>query len=81
MPFAFFATFLGQLLLGIGLQVIGFLLQGKIKGPKPEEVKDLESPTAEAGRAIPVVFGEYDINGLNVLWFGQKTTYNYKVKA
>lgn len=73
--------FLIQLAVGFALQVIGYLLMGQPKADKPEAAKDLENPTAEAGRPIPVVFGEVEVKGLNVLWYGEKTTRTYEVKA
>lgn len=60
---------------------ISFLLRPKVKAPKPDATKDLEDPTAEAGRPIPVVFGTITVKGLNVLWFGNKGQRTYKVKA
>lgn len=36
----------------------------------PAELKDFDLPTAEEGRAIPVVFGTVKITGPNVLWYG-----------
>ena len=60
---------------------ISFLLAPKIKKPKPEAAKDLEDPTAEAGRPIPVVFGTITVKGLNLLWYGDKGKRTYKVKA
>ncbi len=61
-----------QLLIGIALNVIGYLLMPKPKPPKPPELEDLENPTAEAGRPIPVVFGSVTVSGLNILWYGDK---------
>lgn len=60
---------------------ISYLLAPKIKKPKPEEVKDLDDPSAEAGRPIPVVFGTMTVKGLNLLWYGEKGKRTYKVKA
>jgi hypothetical protein len=60
---------------------ISVLLRPKIKTPKPDATKDLDDPTAEAGRPIPVVFGTITVKGLNVLWFGNKAQRTYKVKA
>lgn len=60
------------LLLGVGLQVVGYLLMPKPKQPKPPEATDMEEPTAESGRPIAVIFGEIRITGPNILWFGQK---------
>jgi len=60
---------------------VSLLLAPKIKTPKPDAVKDLEDPTAEAGRPIPVVFGTMTVKGLNLLWYGEKGKRTYKVKA
>lgn len=60
---------------------LSLLLAPKIKTPKPEAAKDLEDPTAEAGRPIPVVFGTVTVKGLNVLWYGDKSFKTSKVKA
>lgn len=60
---------------------ISILLRPKVKKPKPDAVKDLEDPTADAGRPIPVVFGTITIKGLNVLWFGDKSHRTFKVKV
>lgn len=69
------------LLIGIALNIISYLLMPKPKQPKPEAAKDMENPTAEAGRPIPVVFGTVTVKGLNILWFGEKRIHTYKVKA
>lgn len=69
------------LLLGIGLQVIGYLLMPKPKTPKPEAAKDLENPTAEAGRPVAVVFGTMTVTGPNILWYGEKTLKERQVDA
>jgi hypothetical protein len=65
----------------IALSVISYLLMPKPKMPKPDAVKDLDDPTAEAGRPVPVPFGTITIKGLNLLWFGDKGKRTYKVDA
>jgi hypothetical protein len=67
------------LLIGIALSVVSYLLQPKPKQPKPPAASDLESPTAEAGRPIPVIFGTMTIKGVNTLWYGDKQVRAYKV--
>lgn len=64
--------FIAQLLIGIALNVIGYLLMPKPKQPKPPALEDLEMPTQETGRPIPVVFGTITISGLNILWYGDE---------
>lgn len=67
--------------ISLAISIISYLIMPKPKAPKPEAAKDLEDPTAEAGRPIPVVFGTITVKGLNVLWFGDKSKRTYKVKA
>ena len=67
------------LLIGLALNIIAYLLMPRPKTDKPEAAKDLEDPTAEAGRPIPVVFGTITVKGLNVLWFGDKNMRTHKV--
>lgn len=69
------------LLLAIVFNVIAYLLTPKPKKAKPEAAKDMENPTADAGRPIPVVFGTVTVKGLNVLWFGDKRKFTKEVDA
>lgn len=69
------------LIVGLILNIISYLLAPKPKQAKPAAAQDLEDPTAEAGRPIMVVFGDMTIKSPNVLWFGEKRTRRYKVKA
>lgn len=73
-----FWIILGAALVSVALNL---LLAPKPKAPKPEAAKDLEDPTAEAGRPIPVVFGTVTVKGLNLLWYGEKSSQTSKVKA
>lgn len=69
------------LLVGLALNIIAYLIMPKPKAPKPQAASDLEDPTAEAGRPIPVVFGTVTIKGLNIIWFGEKNMKTYQVSA
>lgn len=73
--------FLVALLISLAIQIVAYIIMPKPKTAKPEAAKDLESPSAEAGRPIPVVFGTVLVKGPNVLWYGDKSTRTYKVKA
>ena len=42
--------------------------------PKPASLADFDVPTAEEGRKIAKVFGEYVIPDPNVLWYGDLTS-------
>lgn len=73
-----FWIILGAALVSVALNL---LLAPRPKAPKPEAATDLDDPTAEAGRPIPVVFGTVTVKGLNLLWFGEKSLKTSKVKA
>lgn len=73
-------NFLLQLAIGIALLVVSYLIMPKPKLPRPEAARDLDGPTAEAGRPIPVVFGTVTVTGLNVLWYGNKSIREYQVR-
>lgn len=68
-------------LISLALNVASYLLTPKPKAPTPEAAKQLEDPTAEAGKEIGVVFGDLIITDPNVLWFGEKSIRTYSVKV
>lgn len=72
------AGFFLPLLLGLGLSVVGYILMSSIKQPKPPAARDQDSPTAEPGKPIPVIFGTMTVKGVNVLWYGQKSNYQWE---
>ena len=37
---------------------------------QPASLSDVDAPTAEEGRPIPVVFGTVLLRGSNVVWYG-----------
>jgi hypothetical protein len=54
--------------------------------PKPQSVPpaglgDIKAPTAEEGREIPVLFGTREIEGPNIVWYGDLTTVAIKKKG
>lgn len=74
-------SYLIMVAIALVINVVAYVLMPKPKGPKPEAVRDMEAPTADHGRPIPVVFGTVTVKGLNVLWYGDISTNNYKVKV
>ena len=62
------------IIIALALNVVAYLIMPKPKAAKPEAAKDLENPTAESGRPVPVLFGTVTVKGLNVLWYGDKST-------
>ena len=67
------------LLISLALQVVSLLLVPRPKVEKPEAVKDMDTPTAEAGRPVPVIFGTMPIEDPNCLWYGEKSTEEAKL--
>lgn len=41
-----------------------------VQNATPAEITDFDVPTAEEGRAVPVIFGTVRVTGPNVLWYG-----------
>lgn len=50
--------------------VISFVLAPKPPQAKPPALDELDVPTAEPGRPIPVVFGRVRLTSPNVVWYG-----------
>lgn len=69
------------ILVAIALTAVNYLLMPKPKAPKPDATTDLEDPTADAGRPVPVVFGTLTVKGLNSLWYGDKSFRTFKTNA
>lgn len=60
-----------SLLIGLLFAAVSYLLQPKPKVEQPA-AQDMDNPTADAGRPVPVVFGTVRVQSLNVLWYGDK---------
>ena len=73
--------FIGQLIIGIVMLIGAYLLAPKPKQPKPPSLDDLEEPTADAGRPIPVIMGSVTMKGLNVIYKGDKSRQTREVKS
>jgi hypothetical protein len=51
--------------------VASYAMSPRAPEPPPVSIKEVsEVPTAEAGRAIPVVFGTCIIKSANIVWYG-----------
>lgn len=61
--------------------VASFALAPKPQSQPPPSLDDIQTPTAEAGIEIPVLFGTRDMNGPNVLWYGDLKTSAIKSKG
>lgn len=65
----------------VAFTVVAYVLAPKPKKAQPVGTRDLESPTADAGRPLPVVFGTVTVKGTNVLWYGDVSQKTYEIDA
>lgn len=65
----------------LALSVLAYFLAPKPKQQTPDNAKEMDNPTADAGRPIPVVFGEMIVKSPNCLWYGDKQMVEYEVRA
>jgi hypothetical protein len=79
--FGFLIPLLTQLFVSLVVSVIAYALLPKPKATKSDAARDLVAPTAEAGRPIPVAFGEITIAGVNYIATMEKSTIIKEVKA
>ena len=69
-----------QLVLSIALSLLASALMPRPKAETPPASDPLEAPTADAGRPIPVIFGDLIVKDPNCLWFGDISIRMKKVK-
>lgn len=61
--------------------VAAYAMMPKPQTAKPAGLGDIQAPTAEDGREIPVLFGERDLKGPNVVWYGHFKSVPIKKKG
>src|SRR5690606_23783885 len=61
--------------------LVSVALAPKPPTPKPAQLSDLDAPSAEDGRPIPVVFGAVLLRGANVVWYGDLSAEPIKKKS
>ena len=61
--------------------VVTYALAPKPESKPPAGLGDIEAPTAEEGREIPVLFGCRELRGPNVVWYGHLKTKAIKSKG
>ena len=61
--------------------VVGYAMIPKPQSQPPAGLGDIKAPTAEEGREIPVLFGTRDIEGPNVVWYGDLKTVAIRKKG
>lgn len=70
-----------QLVFLVALNLLASALAPKPPKPKPASLTDVDAPTAEADKPIPVVFGTVMLRGPNVVWYGDLRTKAIKTKG
>lgn len=70
-----------NIIFGLALMIIGYLLMPKPKKEKPREVSELESPTADTSSPWSVVFGDIVFKEMNYLWWGDKSYARHSKKS
>jgi hypothetical protein len=64
----------------VGL-IVAYSMIPKPEVQKPAGLSDVTAPTAEVGREIPVLFGQRDMAGPNVVWYGDFSSVAIKKKG
>ncbi|MBU6952756.1 hypothetical protein KP814_32075 [Hahella sp. HN01] len=70
-----------QIVVWIVATLVQYALAPKPPQPPAAELKDLDAPTADEGRPIPVVFGTVLVRSANVVWYGDLRTTPIKSKG
>jgi len=70
--------FVIKLIVFIICMAISFLMTPEADEGKSATLDDMNVPTAEVGRAIPVVFGTKFVQAANVVWYGDFKSHAYK---
>lgn len=78
MPGVSVAAVLIQLVIAIAVAVIAYALMPKPKAAKPISAQDFDSPTADAGRPVPVPFGTITVKGTNILHYSDVQTVEFQ---
>lgn len=61
--------------------VVAYTMAPKSETRPPAGLDEIQAPTAEVGREIPVLFGRRKLEGPNVVWYGHLRTVAIKKKG
>lgn len=61
--------------------IVAYTMQPKPETRPPAGIDEIQAPTAEIGREIPVLFGTRKISSANVVWYGDLRTVAIKKKG
>lgn len=75
------APWLVALIVSTALNVAAYVITPKPKAPKPEAIQQADSPTAEADKPMPVLFGTGRISETNVIGWWDKSTAQREIKV
>lgn len=72
-----------SLFVSLLINLVAYALMPKPKKPDSSGMKpqDLDTPVAEAGMPLPVVFGEVTVKSPNVLFYGDVDKETHKIEA
>lgn len=71
-----------QFFVGVGIALLSsFVLRPRPETRPPAGLSEIQAPTAEDGREIPVLFGCRYLRGPNVVWYGDLKTEAIRVKG
>ena len=59
-----------QIIVAVVLSLASYMLSRKKQQSNNNKAQDLTTPTVDAGRTIPVVFGRVRVKSPNLLWMG-----------
>ena len=74
-------SFAIQIAIAVVIALVAYALMPKPKSRTADMARDLEMPTAEAGRPVPVVFGNGTLKSPNTLWYGEPNTVTVEIDA
>lgn len=62
--------FITQIIVAVVLSLASYMLSRKKLQSNNVKAQELSTPTVDAGRSIPVVFGRARVKSPNLLWMG-----------
>lgn len=65
----------------VGALVVAYTMAPKPETRPPAGLDEIQAPTAEVGREIPVLFGRRKLEGPNVVWYGHLRAVAIKKKG
>lgn len=68
-------------LFAVNLAISWYLRPEPPPGPEAAGLEDIDVPTAEAGKPVPVLFGRRQIKAPNVIWYGDLRAVPIKSKG